>query len=170
MSKLHSPENPRRKLPFAHLVIPSAAVKELNDKELFEYMLEGLAKKKLYKPGLVFAGFDASEVLVNKGFGDRNTTFAYSEAYVKQIHEGESVDYSPLWHALKREAIPGVVTLDSEKMLGAYSADYGAYGEETLAIRSLKELIKKPYTYDFWKTADGSSLDSAAVALFTLQL
>lgn len=175
MSSTHSAEipNQRETLPFPHLHVPSEVYLSADDEELFQYVLERLKKSKLYKPGLVFAGFDAGEVLANKTFGARNSTHAYSEPMLHRIYSDEILhgEISPFVHADKRDGVekPALGVFDSELMLGADGARFETAGESALGRVALSDLTEQPGIYDFWQTADGSSLDSATVALFTFE-
>lgn len=137
----------------------------LDEDELFERLTGQLDAEGLYRPDLLYRGCEGRQLVRAGSFGVRDDTFAYSEARARQlIAEPEYRDASPV-HFATDALVPALVAFDPEKLLGTDAKDRQTLGR--VAVAQLRD----PYNdLRYWATPDGSSIDTATVAVVAYDL
>lgn len=121
-------------------------------------ILNKLKAEGIYRPGLLFTGFEGFNLYKHGSYGKRSKTFAVTENALMKSATGKWRDRryvnTPFLHMdTEGKNMPAIGIFDASKLIGGTEFD---------------EASDKLPEYDkiAWWTDDGSSIDQAAVAVF----
>lgn len=157
---IHSPDlAPTESLPFPVEQLPPDVLDSADYEQVASLLLNKLSEDGVDISKVVFCGFDAGEVMINHTYGYRDGTFAVNA----RLLASDDRTRSPIAYLEdSMEFTPAIGVYDISKMVGSSFDD----PRELMDPVTPSQLADKPEDYIFWRTTDGSSLDSAAVKLF----
>jgi hypothetical protein len=129
-----------------------------DDVEVATMVIDKLKAEGLYRDNLLFAGFRGVYLYKNGSFGKRKRTFAVTEkAFYRSVSEKwryRQYVNSPFLHMdVAGKSMPALGVFDASTLIGG--SEFDEYQEKLPEHEKIA-----------WWTADGSSIDTAAIAIF----
>lgn len=162
---LPSPESKNNNWPI--IALSPEVYNTFDDEKIIEVMIGELEERGVDPKQVVFGGFDGQDVVKHHSFGERTSTFAVSLSQMLLAaenggHHSSTGNHSPIDYLEDEDPLePAIGVFDSRKLLA---------GETELPRENLievtPEMLEHNHDLIYWATKDGSSLDTATVAVF----
>lgn len=136
----------------------------MDTEDIYDLIDEALRGTGYDPQKLVWSGIEGAGVITKGSFGDRSRTFGMTGATTKMIeHEGNH--QSPIGYMEAQDAhVPAIAVFDPDRLGAGATFTHG-----DLHPITAQELEQPQPDLVCWQTLDGSSLDSATVAMFVFE-
>lgn len=145
-------------LPFTVEQLPGLVYDTYDREQIAHLIVEKLGEYNIDPNEVILTGFNATNVIDNGGYGDRNTTYGVgtTQMFAYEDPDDLSAVQSPVYYLEKQGG--------SRPAIGVYwLKDLVNYFDDPVTP---DELNQSHIAELEWKTANGESLDSAAAVLF----